>query len=1122
MKKLNILLLAFLLGFGGLVHGQDQRSFETKVADVLNVLPANDITSLSKSTQDLVNLGPDVVGELIELYKTVDADQRPKLEYAFSALGKYLSKSSAEIRSQFASPFIEEILKNEDEDLSRTLLEELSLFIGKDQVGQLAELLGDQKLQMPVLDIFEKFPSIENGSLIADNMSKYGNRSKFKAYKLLANPAYGQTQLVLNSRYASSYNNLGKLVMVGMAETGDEEYYSYFEDQAKSLSDEFTADAILKYSEKLAMVGQEKQAVLLLEEMYNSEENNDRNKALALKGLIQLAPTNLTAILKSALATTSQEIGVAAAHGLDLVDEATLSAVAPTLMSAPSMAKANGIRILSRRNYSGTANLAASLLKDSDAQVRGEAVIAYAIAKGKSGQKEILDFIQSNEDPHAVKSGVTALKMVTDQTNIDAVASQLNSLNSEQQTLVIPVIGMRGDQRYFDQILSIAKSQTGELQGSALKALGDLGEDTEVTPFLDLIGQLEEENLVIAQSSLDKILKNSSSKRWQGNLLTALSQTDNIKYIPFLTYLETPEALSMSKKILAGSDHKSKKVLLEKLNQWPQAELIEPIADIIDGFQFRETAFKTLMNTINGSDIADERKLLLLQKYYETIAIIDAEKAAIINAIGQYKSFYTLLILEKYFEDPSAVVQNAVAKSVMKVVMPDAQNEGGMMDSLAIKLLEKAKSVISGDESSYSAENIAVYLASLSKEEVPEYESMFNGKDLTGWQGFIANPKALKSLSGAELERKTKEANDLMNKHWWVEDGTIRFKGKGQNLVSVKNYGNFEMIVDWKIGYKGDSGIYLRGTPQVQIWDISRVDVGAQVGSGGLYNNKVHKSTPSKVADMPVGEWNHMKIRMTGEIVSVWLNGELVVDQVVMENYWDRDMAIFPTGPIELQAHGTDIGFRNIYVKEIPSGDDLLTDEEKASGFKPLFNGYNLDGWVGNKEQYKAVDGMLTVDPKASGNSGNLYTEKEFRDFHMKFDFLLTPGANNGLGVHAPLTGDAAYQGKELQILDNTAGIYANLQPYQYHGSLYGIAPAKRGFLKPVGEWNSEEVIIKGDQYKVILNGETILDVNIKKATKKGTLDGKKHPGLKRKKGHIGFLGHGSEVKFKNLRIKEL
>jgi hypothetical protein len=166
-------------------------------------------------------------------------------------------------------------------------------------------------------------------------------------------------------------------------------------------------------------------------------------------------------------------------------------------------------------------------------------------------------------------------------------------------------------------------------------------------------------------------------------------------------------------------------------------------------------------------------------------------------------------------------------------------------------------------------------------------------------------------------------------------------------------------------------------------------------------------------------------------------------------------------------------------------------------------------------------DGTITLIP-SQGSGGNLYTKSEFDDFIIRFDFMLTPAANNGLGIRTPLRGDAAYLGMEIQILDNEDPIYKDLYDWQYHGSVYGVIPAKRGFLKPVGEWNTEEVMAKGDQIKVTLNGEVILDGNLREAAKNGTIDGKEHPGLFNKTGHIGFLGHGSEVKFRNIRIREL
>jgi hypothetical protein len=231
------------------------------------------------------------------------------------------------------------------------------------------------------------------------------------------------------------------------------------------------------------------------------------------------------------------------------------------------------------------------------------------------------------------------------------------------------------------------------------------------------------------------------------------------------------------------------------------------------------------------------------------------------------------------------------------------------------------------------------------------------------------------------------------------------------------------------------------------------------------------------------------------------LNGELVVDNVTLENFWERNIPIYPRGAIELQAHGTNLAFRDLYVREISEKEFNLTPVERAEGYVALFNGRNLDNWIGNKESYVAEDGMIIVKP-AKGSGGNLYTEKEYSDFIFRFEFLLTPAANNGLGIRAPLTGDAAYVGMELQILDNTAPVYANLQPYQYHGSVYGVIPAKREYLKPLGEWNYEEVEIIGTRIKITLNDVVIVDGDIAGPRDNGTMDHNDHPGLKNKTGY--------------------
>jgi hypothetical protein len=189
------------------------------------------------------------------------------------------------------------------------------------------------------------------------------------------------------------------------------------------------------------------------------------------------------------------------------------------------------------------------------------------------------------------------------------------------------------------------------------------------------------------------------------------------------------------------------------------------------------------------------------------------------------------------------------------------------------------------------------------------FKALFNGKDLTGWQGLVPINQRAK-MTPEQRAQAQKKADDRILPHWTVKDGILHYDGKADNLQTVKDYGNVELWVDWKIGAKGDSGIYLRGNPQVQIWDNL-------AGSGGLYNNQKNPKDPLVVADNPVGQWNTFRILMKGDRVTVYLNGKLVVDNVPLENYWQRGQPLPMAGPIELQHHGDELWFKNIYIKEL-------------------------------------------------------------------------------------------------------------------------------------------------------------------------------------------------------------
>ncbi|MBI1375439.1 MAG: DUF1080 domain-containing protein [Phycisphaera sp.] len=417
------------------------------------------------------------------------------------------------------------------------------------------------------------------------------------------------------------------------------------------------------------------------------------------------------------------------------------------------------------------------------------------------------------------------------------------------------------------------------------------------------------------------------------------------------------------------------------------------------------------------------------------------------------------------------------------------------------------------------------------------FSTLFNGKDLAGWWGETTTDPRSYIDSDKLAERKEKSLADIQQ-HWTVDNGELVNDGHGLYLTTDKFYGDFELWVDYKTVAKADSGIYLRGVPQVQIWDYTKEggkwNLGADKGSGGLWNNP--KSWPGKdpavLADKPFGEWNRVHVLMIGDYVTVWLNDKLVVDKAKMHNYYNRkdteEHGYEPVpmhGPIQLQTHGGEIRWRNVFIREIPTDESnkaLRAMAEKDGGFEPVFNGKDFTGLKGPVDNYQVTpEGTLMCKP---GKGGTIFTDKEYGDFTATLEFLLPPGGNNGLAIRYPGSGDTAYVGMcELQVLDNTAEKYKGLHPAQFHGSAYSQVAAVRGYQRPVGEWNYQTVTVKGHHITVELNGFIILDTDLDKADPKNMhYPIEKFQGRDRLKGSFGFAGHSDPVQFRNVNIKPL
>ena len=297
----------------------------------------------------------------------------------------------------------------------------------------------------------------------------------------------------------------------------------------------------------------------------------------------------------------------------------------------------------------------------------------------------------------------------------------------------------------------------------------------------------------------------------------------------------------------------------------------------------------------------------------------------------------------------------------------------------------------------------------------------------------------------------------------------------------------------------------------------------------------LHDNTAPKATANKPGEWNTMQVKVVNDRVTVILNGVTTCENVILENTCNREIPAYAKGQILLIAGGAPVSFREMYINELPATPRFeLSAEEAAEGFEVLFDGRSLHKWTGNTTNYVPLNGTIDVTAQYGG-SGNLYTKKEYDDFILRFEFAFDrEGVNNGIGIRTPMGVDAAFEGMEIQILDHDAPIYKDIKNYQQHGSVYGVIAAKRVKFPPLGDWNVEEIRAVGDRITVTVNGEVILDGNIREACQghcvgdpgeKGNhymIDHRNHPGLFNKSGHLGLLGHGAGIQFRNLRVLDL
>ncbi|MFB2121525.1 DUF1080 domain-containing protein [Parapedobacter sp. 2B3] len=1134
IRSIVALLALFIFQLPTYAQQGDTRTTTTKIADILALQPSETSQRLNDAMGQLERFGAADIAALLSQLTPPGQGDNAGIEYASNSYSYHvLLSGKGQQRATFVQGAIAALAVLDNNDNKAFVIQLLQNAGDDTAVEALSGYLTDTYLSEKAARALARIGTDAAAGALLAALPRANGVAEMNIVNAIGFIGYAPAEQAILAKAGAGDANLQKAVLYALSRIGGIASGPVLGTAARAAGYAYeptdATAAYVNYLHRLIELGEAKAAGKLASRLFK-DTNGDNQLHTHFAALELLADINgekhVNKLLKEAK------------HDNSVYRNATLGLLTPYLSERTSAklvrnaAKGDEHTQVDILRYLGSQQQAAALpavrkaLHANSPALRVAAVKALHQLNGDADAGELIPLLADTDDQTRAAIKDVLLISKSKQLTQTAATALAATTNNEVRVLLTEVLAHRGAGESIPVILDIIKSDASDAaKAAAYAALPKIARPDDLNSLLGLLVSADERHIKHVQNAAVAAVDRSADR--DGQLQHVISGLKGAgfntqpHYFPILAGIGGQDALAIVSAYAGGENPALRRAATSALAGWTDAAALSKLVElsrkkIMDSSQFGEV-INGLVRLIGVADVPADQKVLYLRDAFDVAQTSDQRKA-ILQALQGQATYQALLFAGQFMDDRE--LGSTAVNTVMNIALENKQFYGAEV----IRLLNKAIGRLSGSESSYLREAIQKHINELPKGQ--GYVSLFNGDNLDGWKGLVANPIARAAMDAKTLASEQVKADAVMREGWYAEDGVLHFNGHGDNIVAAKQYGDFEMLVDWKLdkeGKDGDAGIYLRGTPQVQIWDTSRVNVGAQVGSGGLYNNQKHESIPLKVADNALGEWNTFRITMVGDKVTVYLNGELVTDNVVLENYWDRNLPIFPTEQLELQAHGTHVMYRDIYVRELPRRETFtLSTEEQAEGFQVLFDGNNLDAWTGNTTAYHvSEEGTLAIYP-TKGSGGNLYTKEEFADFIYRFDFRLTPGANNGIGIRAPMEGDAAYGGMEIQVLDNGADMYKNLAEYQYHGSVYGVIPAKRGYLKPVGEWNTEEIRIQGNKIKVTLNGTVIVDGDLAEASKNGTLDKKDHPGLKRTSGHIGFLGHGSEVHFRNIRVKRL
>jgi HEAT repeat protein len=914
-----VVLLALSLALPLLEAADSPKTITAKVSEIVPRFPGQTTAEKDALAAELIALGPEGVMAICRMLAPPGAADDSKARFALNGLATYASSSRLEQQRKMLVRSLAKALEKEtSKDVQAFLISQLQLAGKAESVKPLRKYLLDRELGEPATRALLAIKTPEAEKAVLKALGAAPGPNKVTLIKALGDFQTRKATKILLPYAGSQDANIRQAALYALANSGDplaEGALNKTFLEASHLERTQAPSLYLLYARRLAEAGGKTQAAKICRTLIKNytapKETHVSCAALTL--LTDVMGKNAFADIMDALDSGHQDVR---GKALELANRFEGQDVTARLIEKMSGAapetQAQIIFALGLRGDSTAILAVREKLESRDKPVCLAAIPAAARLGGSELIPDLFAFMRS-EDSEEIQAAERALMGFSKDMVVPRALGILDQAPPPAQAALIRILAGRGAVEHVDLILAKAKSEDETIRTAALTALEPLVGEKDLPRLIALLLETtaSRETMLIQKAIVAGANQIADPENRSAVILEAMADAPGEKRAVLLAPLPKIGGTKALEAVTAQTRSKDLRVqtaAMYALSQWSDFRAAEPLLAICRttaSRKFLNLALQGFVRLVSAEELSFKEKIRLLS---EALAIPSepAEKKLVLAGLARVKTLDSFRLVAANLDDPN--LNKEAARAAASIALPSPGHDDGLGSVEVIRALRNASCLIQDENLRKQVDD---YIAALLRNE--GFRPLFNGRNLAGWKGLVGDPPSRAKMTARELEKAQAEADAAMHIHWKAVDGILVLDGSGQSLCTDKDFGDFELFVDWKIEEKGDSGIYLRGSPQVQIWDPAQWPE----GSGGLYNNQKGPNKPLKRADNPVGAWNTFFIRMSGERVTVYLNNVLVVDNVVMENYWEREKPIYPSGQVELQAHSTPLYFRNIYIREL-------------------------------------------------------------------------------------------------------------------------------------------------------------------------------------------------------------